>query len=103
MFAKFPCMNREPIMQNPTVPEGYYLAYYVSEDEVIFFLFTLQRQQNLPPIFLFVMDTCVDEEELGALRESITMSLSLMPANALVGLITFGRHIHVCILPHTSW
>lgn len=55
----------------------------------------LQRQQNLPPIFLFVMDTCVDKEELDALRESITMSLSLMPATALVGLITFGRHVHV--------
>lgn len=52
----------------------------------------------MPPVFLFVVDTCVDEEELSALKESITMSLTLMPANALVGLITFGRHVHVSIL-----
>lgn len=51
----------------------------------------------MPPVFLFVVDTCVDEEELSALKESITMSLTLMPANALVGLITFGRHVHVSI------
>lgn len=60
--------------------------------------YTIMRQQNMPPIFLFVVDTCVDEEELSALKESITMSLSLMPANALVGLITFGRHVHVHVL-----
>ncbi|XP_045600749.1 protein transport protein Sec23A isoform X3 [Procambarus clarkii] len=60
--------------------------------------YTIMRQQNMPPIFLFVVDTCVDEEELNALKESITMSLSLMPASALVGLITFGRHVHVHVL-----
>ncbi|XP_064103382.1 protein transport protein Sec23A-like [Macrobrachium nipponense] len=60
--------------------------------------YTIMRQQMMPPIFLFVVDTCIDEEELAALKESITMSLSLMPANALVGLITFGRHIHVHVL-----
>ncbi|XP_037804576.1 protein transport protein Sec23A-like isoform X1 [Penaeus monodon] len=60
--------------------------------------YTIMRQQNMPPVFLFVVDTCVDEEELSALKESITMSLTLMPANALVGLITFGRHVHVHVL-----
>jgi len=60
--------------------------------------YTIMRQQNPPPIFLFVVDTCIDEEELGALKESITMSLSLMPATALVGLITFGRHVQVHVL-----
>lgn len=85
-----------------------YYFFHESESEFIFTLkvmicLTLQRQQNLPPIFLFVMDTCVDEEELGALRESITMSLSLMPATALVGLITFGRHVHVSTFEHSIW
>ncbi|MCL4150283.1 UNVERIFIED_CONTAM: hypothetical protein GTU68_008836, partial [Idotea baltica] len=56
------------------------------------------RKQNLPPIFLFAVDTCIDEDELGALKESITMSLSLMPPSALVGLITFGRHVQVHVL-----
>ena len=42
-----------------------------------------------------VVDTCVDEDELKALKESLQMSLSLLPANALIGLITFGKMIQV--------
>ena len=46
-----------------------------------------------PPIFLYVIDTCIEEEELTALKGTIQMSLSLLPPNALVGVITFGRII----------
>lgn len=41
------------------------------------------------------MDTCLDDEELGALKDSLQMSLSLLPSNALIGLITFGRMVQV--------
>ncbi|XP_043220712.1 protein transport protein Sec23A-like isoform X2 [Amphibalanus amphitrite] len=57
--------------------------------------YTITRAQCMPPIFLLVVDTCVDEDELGALKESLQMSLSLMPPNALVGLITFGKMVQV--------
>ena len=53
------------------------------------------RAQTLPPIFLYVVDTCMDEEELGALKESLQMSLSLLPQNAMIGLITFGKMVQV--------
>ena len=49
----------------------------------------------MPPIFLFVVDTCMDEDELAALKESLQMSLSLLPSNALIGLITFGKMVQV--------
>ncbi|KAI9638634.1 protein transport protein SEC23 [Dioszegia hungarica] len=52
--------------------------------------YTLSRPAQIPPIFLFVVDTCVDEDELKALRETLVVSLSHLPPNALVGLITFG-------------
>lgn len=56
--------------------------------------YTILRAPNpFPPIFLYVIDTCLDEEELAALKSTIQMSLSLLPPNALVGLITFGRII----------
>lgn len=42
-----------------------------------------------------MVDTCIDEEELGALKDSLQMSLSLLPPNALIGLITFGRMVQV--------
>ena len=49
----------------------------------------------MPPVFLFCVDTCMDEEELTALKDSLSMSLSLLPQNALVGLITFGKMVQV--------
>lgn len=57
--------------------------------------YTITRAPCLPPVFLFVVDTCMDEEELGALKDSLQMSLSLLPASALVGLITFGKMVQV--------
>ena len=51
--------------------------------------------KNVPPIFLLVVDTCVDDEELKALKESLQMSLSLLPPNALIGLITYGKMVQV--------
>lgn len=54
-----------------------------------------QRAPCLPPIFLLVVDTCLDEEELNALKDSLQMSLSLLPPNALIGLITFGKMVQV--------
>lgn len=49
----------------------------------------------MPLVFLYVVDTCMEEEDLQALKESLQMSLSLLPPTALVGLITFGRIVHV--------
>lgn len=37
----------------------------------------------------------MDEEDLQALKESLVMSLSLLPPNALVGLITFGTVVQL--------
>lgn len=56
---------------------------------------SLQRGPTAPLIFLYVVDTCLEEEDLQALKESLQMSLSLLPPNALVGLITFGRMVQV--------
>uniref|UniRef100_A0A8C5HH28 Protein transport protein SEC23 n=1 Tax=Gouania willdenowi TaxID=441366 RepID=A0A8C5HH28_GOUWI len=57
--------------------------------------YIVQRGTPAPLIFLYVVDTCLEEEDLQALKESLQMSLSLLPPNALVGLITFGRMVQV--------
>ncbi|XP_075223627.1 transport protein Sec23 isoform X2 [Lycorma delicatula] len=57
--------------------------------------YTITRAQCMPPIFLLAVDTCLDDEELGALKDSLQMSLSLLPQNALIGLITFGKMVQV--------
>lgn len=67
---------------------------YCKISHVIFFVF-LKRGPQMPLIFLYVVDTCMEDEDLQALKESMQMSLSLLPPTALVGLITFGRMVQV--------
>lgn len=54
-----------------------------------------QKATTLPPIFLFVVDTCLPEEELKSLKESLQKAISYLPADALIGLITYGRMVEV--------
>lgn len=61
----------------------------------IFLFFPFKRGPQTPLVFLYVVDTCLEEEDLQALKESLQMSLSLLPPDALVGLITFGRMVQV--------
>lgn len=55
--------------------------------------YRLSRPAPAPPIFLFVVDTCQDEDSLKALKDSLITSLSLLPPYALVGLITYGTMV----------
>ena len=51
---------------------------------------------NSPPVFLFVVDTCVPEaEELYDLRDTLIQTLQLIPDDAYIGLITYGSHVMV--------
>ncbi|KAF8393970.1 hypothetical protein HHK36_020172 [Tetracentron sinense] len=49
----------------------------------------------LPPVFLFVLDTCVIEEELGFSKSALKQAIGLLPENALVGFISFGTQVQV--------
>lgn len=55
--------------------------------------YRLARPAPSPPIFVYVVDTCQEEDSLKALKDSLVMSLSLLPPNALVGLVTFGTMV----------
>ncbi|EMC97458.1 hypothetical protein BAUCODRAFT_33174 [Baudoinia panamericana UAMH 10762] len=57
--------------------------------------YKLSRPAPTPPIFVFVVDTCQEEDSLKALKDSIIMSLDLLPPHALVGLITYGTMAQV--------
>ena len=54
-----------------------------------------QTSATGPPTFMFVVDTCIDEEELVHLRDALQQTLNLLPEDALVGLITFGTLVQV--------
>eukprot|EP00698_Gefionella_okellyi_P006378 TRINITY_DN15734_c0_g1_i1.p1 TRINITY_DN15734_c0_g1~~TRINITY_DN15734_c0_g1_i1.p1 ORF type:complete len:770 (+),score=130.16 TRINITY_DN15734_c0_g1_i1:43-2310(+) len=57
--------------------------------------YQLPRPAGAPPVFVYLVDTCLDEAELVALREALTLSLSWLPEHALVGLVTFGTTVQV--------
>ncbi|KAJ3092767.1 GTPase-activating protein S23 [Quaeritorhiza haematococci] len=57
--------------------------------------YALSKPPALPPIFLYVVDTCLDEDDLKGLKDSLVVSLNLLPPDALVGLITFGTMVQV--------
>eukprot|EP00871_Galdieria_phlegrea_P002563 jgi/Galph1/3307/GphlegSOOS_G1950.1 len=57
--------------------------------------YTLSRPPGPPPVFLFVVDTCINEDELQVLKEYLLKALQLLPPEAVVGLITFGQNVHV--------
>ncbi|XP_063901865.1 protein transport protein Sec23A-like isoform X2 [Zophobas morio] len=65
-------------------------------------------QTLLPPIFLFVVDTVISDDstdhqtDFSALKDTLLLSLSHIPQNALVGLITFGKMVHVHELSSTG-
>ncbi|CBI39378.3 unnamed protein product, partial [Vitis vinifera] len=45
---------------------------------------------SIPPVFLFVLDTCMIEEELGFVKSALKRAIGLLPENALVGFVSFG-------------
>lgn len=64
--------------------------------------YELPNRQAGPPIFLFCVDTCISDEELDELKDSIQQTLNLLPDNALVGLVSFGTMVHVHELGFTE-
>jgi protein transport protein SEC23 len=64
--------------------------------------YRLSRPAPTPPIFVYVVDTCQEEDSLKALKDSLIMSLSLLPPSALVGFITFGTMTQVHELGYTE-
>jgi len=57
--------------------------------------YILDSQVVSPPVFLFVIDTCIIDEELTQLKASIMQSLMLLPETSMVGLVTFGANVHI--------
>lgn len=55
--------------------------------------YVLNKPPGPPPVFLYVVDLCLDEQELKSLKDSLILSLGLLPQHALIGLITYGTMV----------
>ncbi|CAD5119700.1 DgyrCDS8291 [Dimorphilus gyrociliatus] len=88
------CMQRNAFPpQYGSITEQYQPAELIPQYTTL--EYTLTRTPSHPPVYLIVLDTCLDESDLQAVRESLQMSLSLLPPNALIGLITYGKMVQV--------
>ena len=54
-----------------------------------------QNMNNTRPIFMLIVDTAVSNEELIELKDSLQQSINFIPQDAMIGLITYGKMIHV--------
>ncbi|XP_010475248.1 PREDICTED: protein transport protein SEC23 [Camelina sativa] len=48
-----------------------------------------------PSVFVFVLDTCMIEEEFEYAKSALKQAIGLLPENALVGFVSFGTQAHV--------
>lgn len=64
--------------------------------------YVLQKPTKFPPVFFFVVDTCQDSENFQALKDSLLVSLSLLPPECLVGLVSFGTHANLHELGYSN-
>ncbi|XP_052057869.1 protein transport protein Sec23A-like isoform X1 [Mytilus californianus] len=88
------CFQRNPFPpQYAAISEQHQPAEIIPQFSTL--EYTITRAQCHPPVFLIVLDTCMEEEDLQAVKESLQMSLSLLPQNALIGLITYGKMVQV--------
>lgn len=65
---------------------------YVGHDVL---LHKYHEQPNGSPVFIYCIDTAVSPEELKGLCDTINESIDMLPKDALVGLITYGKHVCV--------
>ncbi|PWA65142.1 Gelsolin domain-containing protein [Artemisia annua] len=49
----------------------------------------------IPPVYLFVVDCCMIEEELAFAKSALQQALEFLPENALVGFVSFGTQVQV--------
>uniref|UniRef100_A0A1I8FJN7 Protein transport protein SEC23 n=1 Tax=Macrostomum lignano TaxID=282301 RepID=A0A1I8FJN7_9PLAT len=89
-----PPIHYEPVV-NGGMTEQSLPAELIPQFATLEYRLPPQRIAIHPPVFLIVLDTCLEEPELAAVKESLQMSLSFLPPNALVGLITFGKMVQV--------
>ncbi|VAI18391.1 unnamed protein product [Triticum turgidum subsp. durum] len=59
------------------------------------YISTAETGPVMPPVFIFVVDTCIIEEEIGYLKSALAQATELLPDNSLVGFITFGTYVQV--------
>ena len=65
--------------------------------------YKLNRKESKFPVFMFLIDTAIDESELSELKETIQSTLSSIPPECEIGIITYGSMCNLVELGFTDF
>lgn len=57
--------------------------------------YSLPKVADIPPVFLFVVDTCLSENQLSSLKSLLFQIQTSLPQKALVGFINFDNLVYI--------
>ncbi|KAK3133536.1 hypothetical protein QOZ80_6AG0537780 [Eleusine coracana subsp. coracana] len=90
------CFQRNQFPQHySSISENNLPAELFPQYTTIEYLSSAETGPAVPPVFIFVVDTCMIEEEIGYLKSALAQAVELLPDNSLVGFITFGTYVQV--------
>nr|TKW10762.1 hypothetical protein SEVIR_6G188300v2 [Setaria viridis] len=90
------CFQRNHFPQHYyTISENNLPAELFPQFTTVEYASTAETGPVVPPVFLFVVDTCMIEEEIGYLKSALAQAIELLPDQSLVGFITFGTYVQV--------
>jgi protein transport protein SEC23 len=90
------CFQRNQFPQHySSISENNLPAEIFPQYTTVEYLSSAQTGPASPPVFMFVVDTCTIEEEIGYLKSALAQAVELLPDNSLVGFITFGTYVQV--------
>ena len=64
--------------------------------------YKLNRKPVNPPVFMFIIDTAIEESELQELKETIQNVLSSIPSESKIGIVLFGKMCSLVELAFTE-
>ncbi|KAL5231778.1 hypothetical protein ABZP36_030554 [Zizania latifolia] len=90
------CFQRNHFPQHySSISESNVPAELFPQYTTVEYMSTAETGPVVPPVFLFVVDTCMIEEEIGYLKSALAQAIELLPDQSLVGFITFGTYVQV--------
>ncbi|KAG2635474.1 protein transport protein SEC23-like isoform X1 [Panicum virgatum] len=90
------CFQRNQFPQHySSISENNLPAELFPQYTTVEYMTSTETGPVVPPVFIFVVDTCIIEEEIGYLKSALAQVVELLPDNSLVGFITFGTYVQV--------
>ncbi|GMF02120.1 unnamed protein product [[Candida] boidinii] len=83
-------------MRNALPPHYHHQLPFSTNQDCVNVEYNLPIVSNVtPPIYIFVVDTCIDKENIESLTSTLQNSISSLPPDSIVGFISFGKNVNI--------